>query len=186
MTTQDDVVRECYKLRPHARKFCRDHDRAEDLIHETALKGILNLDKFGGENLAAWLYVIMRNTYYSDMKRVYRHRETEDPDGEIAARTASPAPQHAALELKELFGLMAKIPHWRASLVMFRAMGYEYWDLADALDIKHGTVKSGLRRGRVALEKLMEGENYEDIVRFVEGLRIDTALGPASVVESEG
>ena len=53
-------------LRAFARGFYRDADAADDLVQETMMKAIANIDKFqSGTRLKSWLFTIMRNTFYS-------------------------------------------------------------------------------------------------------------------------
>ena len=63
-----------------SRPSCGNFDRADDLVQETLLKAWQHLDHFKeGTNLRAWLFTILRNTYFSELRR--RRREVEDVDG---------------------------------------------------------------------------------------------------------
>ena len=71
-------------LRAFAVSLCGDIERADDLVQETLLKAWNHLDSFEeGTNLRAWLFTILRNTYFSECRR--RRREVEDRDGSKAA-----------------------------------------------------------------------------------------------------
>ena len=71
-------------LRAFAVSLCGDIERADDLVQETLLKAWNHLDSFQeGTNLRAWLFTILRNTYFSECRR--RRREVED---DRAARVA--------------------------------------------------------------------------------------------------
>ncbi|MDI6837313.1 MAG: sigma factor, partial [Rhizobiaceae bacterium] len=51
-------------LRAFARSLCRQPDEADDLVQETLMKALGNLDKFErGTRLKSWLFTIMRNTF---------------------------------------------------------------------------------------------------------------------------
>ena len=53
---------------------------AEDLVHDTVVKAYSCIDKFlPGRNLRAWLFTILRNTFYSGMRK--QKREVADPEG---------------------------------------------------------------------------------------------------------
>ena len=57
-------------------------DRADDLVQETLLRAIANIDSFQpGSNLPAWLFTILRNLFHSEYRK--RRREVEDPDVDL-------------------------------------------------------------------------------------------------------
>ncbi len=75
-------------LRAFAVSLCGDKERADDLVQETLFKAWNHLDSFKeGTNLKAWLFTILRNTYFSERRK--RRREVEDADGSYAARLAT-------------------------------------------------------------------------------------------------
>ena len=64
-----DIVRLIPALRAFARTFCRNPSDADDLVQETLMKALANLDKFEpGTKLKSWLFTIMRNTFYTRAK----------------------------------------------------------------------------------------------------------------------
>ena len=72
---------------PHLRAFAlsltRDPVRSDDLVQSTLLRAWANLDHFQHDtNLEAWLFTILRNSFYSEHRK-YR-REVEDPDSGFA------------------------------------------------------------------------------------------------------
>ncbi len=82
-------------LRAFAISLCGNVDRADDLVQETMLRALANIDSFQpGTNMSAWLFTILRNHFRSEYRK--RRREVEDSDGhyaetlKIAARAARP------------------------------------------------------------------------------------------------
>src|SRR6185503_10955069 len=70
-------------LRAFAVSLCGNQERADDLVQETLLKAWSHIDSFQvGTNLRAWLFTILRNTYFSEIRR--RRREVEDAGGKKA------------------------------------------------------------------------------------------------------
>lgn len=62
------------RLRAFAISLCRDADRADDLVQETVLRALTNMQLFEpGTNMQAWLFTILRNLFYSEHRR--RRRE---------------------------------------------------------------------------------------------------------------
>ena len=91
MTGQDKFLDQVTALLPALRAFgrslCGDPARADDLVQDTVLKAWTNREQFqSGSNLKAWLFTILRNCYYSELR--HRKFEIEDPDGVCAAQMA--------------------------------------------------------------------------------------------------
>ena len=91
VSARDDsgVRRALVEAVPNLRAFgislCGDVDRADDLVQETLVKAWNNLGSFQeGTNLKAWLFTILRNTYFSECRKL--RREVKDLDGEYSAR----------------------------------------------------------------------------------------------------
>ena len=84
------------------------HD-ADDLVQDTVLKAWTNREQFqSGSNLKAWLFTILRNCYYSELR--HRKFEIEDPDGICASQMAI-APDHdAKLHLRDLSRALQHLP----------------------------------------------------------------------------
>ena len=71
-------------------------DKADDLVQETLVKAWDKQESFQpGTNLKAWLFTILRNEFYSQMRK--RGREVQDSDGIMTARLAvHPSPARPA------------------------------------------------------------------------------------------
>ena len=76
-------------LRAFATSLSRNAATADDLVQDTLVKAWNNAASFEeGSNLRAWLFTILRNTYFSDLRR--RSREVEPgPQGENDVRVNS-------------------------------------------------------------------------------------------------
>ena len=63
---RDELVDHLPALRAFALSLTRDGASADDLVQDTIVKAWTNMDKFQpGTNLRAWLFTILRNTFYS-------------------------------------------------------------------------------------------------------------------------
>src|SRR5688572_11293440 len=102
MSASDDaILRLVPNLRAFAISLSGNRERADDLVQDTLLKAWDNIDSFEeGTNLRAWLFTILRNTYFSDRRR--RQREVEDRDGIKAAELPQRPEQPGHLDLLEL------------------------------------------------------------------------------------
>ena len=159
MTGQDKFLDQVTALLPALRAFgrslCGDPARADDLVQDTVLKAWTNREQFqSGSNLKAWLFTILRNCYYSELR--HRKFEIEDPEGVCAAQVAV-APDHdAKLHLRDLSRALQELPpDQREALILVGASGFSYEEAAEICGCAVGTIKSRVARGRVALEQLL-------------------------------
>ena len=118
-------------LRRFAMKLTDNQHRSEDLVQETFLKAWANRDKYTpGTELKAWLFTILRNTFYSDFRK-YK-LETEDVDGRLALRLFEENAQEHVVALKELIAAIASLPEiQRRPLVLMGAYGFSQLEAAD-------------------------------------------------------
>jgi RNA polymerase sigma-70 factor, ECF subfamily len=141
-----------------ALRVCRDREQAEDLIQETYLQAWRSFHRFEiGTNLRAWLYKILFNVHYSEVRR---ERPELAPIEEVIAETIAydpPTPQHLTEE--EVLAALERIPRdFQVPVVLADVEELSYREIADALQIPLGTVMSRLSRGRKLLR--MELANY--------------------------
>jgi RNA polymerase sigma-70 factor (ECF subfamily) len=145
------LPREAHSLRCRALALTSSPHRADDLVQSTLLKAWANRDRFQpGTNLRAWLFTILRNTFFSEIRKL--HREVEDVDGAYAASLFEEPRQDHAIALKELASAIALLPkEQRRPLVLMGAYGYSQLEVADACGCTVGTIKSRVSRGRATL-----------------------------------
>jgi RNA polymerase sigma-70 factor (ECF subfamily) len=148
-------------LRAFARSLCSNAAMADDLVQESLLKALANIDRFEpGSNLRAWMFTILRNTYYSDLRK--RRREVEDADGVHAARLAERPAQPGAADLEDFKAAFAQLSEdHREVLSLVGAAGASYEEAAEICGCAVGTVKSRVNRARVRLAELL-GISPED------------------------
>ena len=93
------LLAEIPSLRAFAISLSGSGDRADDLVQETLMKAWAAHASFAeGSNLRAWLFTIMRNTYFSQYRKA--RREVQDTDGEAAARLVSHPEQQGHLDVE--------------------------------------------------------------------------------------
>jgi RNA polymerase sigma-70 factor, ECF subfamily len=158
---RDDLVAAIPNMRAFAISLCGNRDRADDLVQEALVKAWNHLDSFEvGTNLKAWLFTILRNAYFSELRKT--KREVADSEGQIAARVAVPAEQLAHLELNDLSNALAKLPaDQREALILVGAEGFSYEDAASISGCAVGTVKSRVNRARSKLAEFMATHDDE-------------------------
>lgn len=166
------ITREILETLPSLRAFARSLNSnragADDLVQDCLARALSNLDKFEpGTNLRAWLFTILRNTYYSDLRK--RKREVEDVDGGYADRLSTPASQLASLDMLDFRKALAKLSsEQREALILVGASGFSYDEAAKICDCAPGTIKSRVNRGRQRLAELLDGEPTAELTREIE------------------
>jgi RNA polymerase sigma-70 factor (ECF subfamily) len=142
-------------LRAFAVSLSGNPDRADDLVQETLIKAWSRLDSFEpGTNLAAWLFTILRNVYYSDYRK--RRREVPDTDGLLAGRLASAPAQESHMDFQDFrHALQALPPDQREALILIGGSGLSYEEAAKICNCAVGTVKSRVNRARTRLVELL-------------------------------
>src|SRR5262245_47267058 len=101
------IAAEIPRLRRYARALLRDHDRADDLVQDTLLRGLDRAHLYSpGTDLRAWLFTIMHNQYVNYVRRSMRQRQAFVVE---KLPVASPAPQLPSLELQDLERAIARL-----------------------------------------------------------------------------
>ena len=149
-------------LRAFAISLSGNIDRADDLVQETLLRAIANIDSFQpGTNMSAWMFTILRNLFRSEYRK--RRREVEDTDGSYAESLKSHPEQSSRLEFQEFRTALAKLPpDQREALILVGASGFSYEEAASICGCAVGTIKSRVNRARTRLADLLAIEGSED------------------------
>lgn len=159
---RDDLPLYLSSLRAFAISLTRNVASADDLVQDTIVKAWTNIDKFTvGTNLQAWLFTILRNTYFSDRRK--RQREVADPDGIYAGRLSEKPEHDGRLAFNEFLVAFDKLsPEHREILVLVGANGYSYDQAAEMTGVAVGTAKSRANRARARLCDLLGMTGSDD------------------------
>lgn len=160
---KDGLIREIPNLRAFAASLSGSMQLADDLVQDTLLKAWSNAEKFEpGTSLRAWLFTILRNTYYSLYRK--RGREVQDSEGTYAERMATHGNQESHLDLADFRKALAKLPEeQREVLIMVGATGLSYEEAAEICGVAIGTIKSRVNRARTKLAELLSIGGVDDL-----------------------
>ena len=160
---REELVEHLPSLRAFAMSLCRNSAQADDLVQDTIVKAWTNIDKFKvGTNLRAWLFTILRNTFYSARRKA--GREVADVDGVFAANLATKPDHDGRLAFKDFEKAFAELPdEQREALILVGASGFSYEEAAEMCGCAVGTIKSRANRGRVKLAELMNLDDNESM-----------------------
>ncbi len=159
-----------------AMRMTRNPQAAEDLVSDVFGKAWKSFHQFErGTNMRAWLYRILTNTYINEYRRKVRHgtpvaidqyenqdefyiynkiaenaaAEEEDPANSVLAKFAE----------QDIVNAMEQLPEgYRETVILSDLQGLTYEEIAHALEIPIGTVRSRLNRGRRQLQKALWDE----------------------------
>lgn len=152
-------------------KICGNADDAAELAQETFVRAMDNINKFKGRSrFYTWLFRVATNLTINHCKRVVKHGagslDTECYKHNNPANSTlkeffrddnSPDPAMVA-ENKELCRIAVKLlmkldAGQRAAVLLRDVEGMNYAQIANVLNIKHGTVKSRISRARSHLSE---------------------------------
>ena len=140
-------------------RFCRDHQRAEEMAQDAFIQIYRNLDKFRGDAVfSTWIFAVSLNVYRSSMRRKSLPVETLDDLSDIAGG------QIPGLELdqREQEDLVRRavttLPSkYREAIIVYYFKEMNLAETAAILGISQGTAKALLHRGRELLRhKLLD------------------------------
>ncbi len=155
-------------------RLTEDAEEARDLTQETFLRAFQHIGRFRGDaDLKTWLYRIAINQARNRWRWWRRRRRDvtvsldapeggrELPLGAYLRTTRSPDPeQETLLRERETVlhtALRTLRRSYREAVILRDVEGLSYEEIAAALEISIGTVKSRLSRGRMELRHKLEG-----------------------------
>ena len=168
---RDQVIAAIPNLRAFGLSLTARGDQADDLVQETLMKAWKHHDSFEpGSNMKAWLYTILRNEFYTQLRK--RKREVEDVDDFYSSKVAVHAEQEGHLDMADLRIALAKLPDdQREAVILVGASGLSYEEAAQICNVALGTIKSRVNRGRAKLVELLD-------------IGVDEKFGPDSSTEA--
>jgi len=150
-----DLLATLPALRAFAISLTGKSDRADDLVQDTIMKAWAKQTSFEiGTNIKAWLFTILRNEFYSQMRK--SGREIQDTDGLMAENLAVHPSQYGMLDLQDFKKALDKLPaDQREAIILIGASGFSYEDAAAICNCAVGTIKSRVSRARTRLQELL-------------------------------
>ena len=158
---RDQLVALIPSLRSFARGLCGWRDMADDMAQEAMMRGWAARSSFiPGTNFRAWMFTILRNQFYTTIRKDKRMTSW---DPEVAERVLIEAPsQQEAIHVADVAKALQKLPpEQREVLLLIGANGATYEEAAEVIGCAIGTIKSRLARGRKALALLIDGPEDE-------------------------
>ncbi len=148
------------QVRAFARFLCQgNRAAADDLAQDALMRAWAARASFQpGSQMRAWLFVIVRNVFYSDRRKAWRNVAL---DQEAAERTLKQeSGQTQTLDLDDVRRALHLLPQdQRDALVLVTAGGLSYEEAAEVCECAVGTIKSRVNRARKALLEIIDSGN---------------------------
>src|SRR5208283_4590239 len=111
---RDELVKWIPNLRAFALSLTQSAHHSDDLVQDTLVKALSNLDKFQeGTNLRAWLFTILRNSFYNDL-RYEKYHQTVPLEDVNSVHIETRATQEKYIEFTDVLkGLSGLVPEQR-------------------------------------------------------------------------
>lgn len=151
----------------------RSSEDADDLSQETFMRAYAHLGTFNPQlaKFSTWLYQIARNTARTHLAKDRRRPPTEDLyedetlDQKLPDQRADAAPEErllAADDERSVRGALLNIPEkMRTALVLRYFQHLDYQEIADAMHVSLGNVKTLIHRGKAALARQLSASGHE-------------------------
>lgn len=153
-----------------ALRILGDEDQAADASQEAFISAFKSISSFRGGSFKAWLMRTVTNACYDELRRQKRRPTTplepDTDDGEemdsprwLADPNMTPAQQAEADEVEHaLQHCLDNLPlEFKTVVVMADIQSMDYTEVADAIRVPLGTVKSRLARARLRLRECLQG-----------------------------
>ena len=164
---RDELVEHLPAMRAFAISLTRNGAIADDMVQDTLVKAWTNIEKFQqGTNMRAWLFTILRNTYYSSRRK--SNREVADIDGVFTDNLAEKPAHDGHMQMSDFRKALDKLSdEQREALLLIGASGFSYEEAAEMCGVAVGTIKSRTNRARAQLAELM-GLNEDEALEMTD------------------
>ncbi|MBQ2423583.1 MAG: sigma-70 family RNA polymerase sigma factor [Alistipes sp.] len=154
-------------------KRATNSDDVDDLLQEAFMKAFVNINRYNADyDFGAWICTIAKNTFV-DFNRSRRNKAL-NPENNLPlesrcttnAQAASPTPEESIINAQQRAQIeryIATLPEDYRELFVLRFIEeYTYEEIAEALQMKLGTVKTRIFRVRAMMcKKITDGEKIE-------------------------
>jgi RNA polymerase sigma-70 factor (ECF subfamily) len=141
-----------------ARMMVAQRHAIDDVAQDSMIKVLEALPSFdprGKAKLQTWILTITARTCIDALRRTKKLEPVEDHEDRATIDEESRA--FAKVTMSKVEAAMAKLPDDHRAVLVLRAYhDLDYAEIATALGVEEGTVKSRLARARAALKTVME------------------------------
>jgi RNA polymerase sigma-70 factor (ECF subfamily) len=132
-------------------------DEAGDLVQEVLLRVRRGLATYTPGSFEGWLWRITRNAFLDEVRRRKRRATVPFPEDDRGHQGTSPEPAEVLAEVRlsrDVQAALLRLPYdFREAVVLCDVVGLTYDEIAEAVGIPVGTVRSRIHRGRRQLRE---------------------------------
>ena len=154
----EDVARQHgRKIYSFAYRLTGNPDDAADLTQEVLLRVRRGLPSYRPGSFEGWLWRITRNAFLDDVRRRRRRPTVALPETDRGEAGSAPPPEEVLASVRlgdDVQAALLQLPYeFREAVVLCDVVGLTYDEIADAVDVPIGTVRSRIHRGRAMLKE---------------------------------
>lgn len=142
-----------------AYRLTGDSNDAHDLVQEVLLRVRKGLARYRPGSFEGWLWRITRNAFLDEVRRRKRRPTVPLPEHEPGGLDPAPAPDEELARVRlgrDIQAALLQLPYdFREAVVLCDVVGLTYEEIAEAVAIPVGTVRSRIHRGRKMLKELL-------------------------------
>jgi RNA polymerase sigma-70 factor (ECF subfamily) len=140
-----------------AYRLTGNDDDAYDLVQEALLRVRKGLETYQPGSMEAWLSRIVTNVFLDEVRRRRRRPVEALPEDPERLLPSSPGADEATESLPDdVQAALRRLPEdFRTAVILCDVVGLSYEEIADALSIPVGTVRSRIHRGRRLLREAL-------------------------------
>ena len=139
----------------------KNRAEAEDVVQDACVRAMRFFSSFRGDDARAWLFSIVRNTWYSRVARPVNVKEVASFDNaqhELPDDALDPeerlVQQHSVALVRDA---LQQLPvDFREAIVLREIEGFSYKEIAQLVGVPIGTVMSRLARARERLAAVLK------------------------------
>jgi RNA polymerase sigma-70 factor (ECF subfamily) len=141
-----------------AYRLTGNDDDAYDLVQEALLRVRKGLETYQPGSMEGWLSRIVTNVFLDEVRRKRRRPVEVMPEDPERLLPSAPGADEATERLSDdVQAALRRLPEeFRTAVVLCDVVGLSYEEIADALSVPVGTVRSRIHRGRRLLRTALQ------------------------------
>ena len=141
-----------------AYRLTGNDDDAYDLVQEALLRVRKGLETYQPGSMEGWLSRIVTNVFLDEVRRKRRRPVEVMPEDPERLLPSAPGADEATESLSDdVQAALRRLPEeFRTAVVLCDVVGLSYEEIADAISIPVGTVRSRIHRGRRLLRAALQ------------------------------
>mgnify|MGYP000982300237 CR=1 FL=1 len=142
-----------------AKRFTKDQEAINDLVQDTFIKSLRYVDQFfHNPKIIPWLFVIMKNIYINQYKRIQNYQKYDKLFQNYLQQTSysqifgEKVPEQKMM-IADVYHVLETLPESHTNLFKDYINGYKYRELSEMYQLPEGTIKSRIHVIRKTLIK---------------------------------